>query len=128
MNVLRKTLNSSESSQPLRGPRQITFIMLNSFCPLSKKNPHPLVSIGQYQAGRNAAFSFLTDSPMPLWVFCLFCRFSLKCLLKYFFFKNLLTESCESIFQGSNYRFSGFLFRTYFKKAIFTQASVITCK
>ena len=38
MNFSRLTLNSSESSQPLRDPRQITSVMLNRFWSLSK-NP-----------------------------------------------------------------------------------------
>ena len=60
-----------------------------------------------------------------------FCRFSLKCLLKYFF-KNFLTKFCKSIFyvsavncyctyifKGSNYRFPGFLFKnSYFDTSI----------
>ena len=54
----------------------------------------------------------------------------LKCFLKLFFFKNLLTKSCKSnfyvsvvnysctyIFKGSNYRFAGLLFKTYFKNS-----------
>ena len=56
-----------------------------------------------------------------------FGEFSLRCPLKHFSFKNLLTKSCKSIFyvsavncncqfifKGFNYRFSGFLFRRYF--------------
>ena len=119
MNVLRKTLNSSESSQPLRGLRQITFIMLNSFCPLSKKTPHPLVSIGQYQAGRNAAFSFLTDSPMPLWVFCLFCRFSLKCLLKYFFFQKFIDRILRKYLPRFQLQILWFSFQNIFQESYF---------
>ena len=42
MNFLRKTLNSSERSQPLRDPRQDTFIMLIRFWLLSKKPFIPL--------------------------------------------------------------------------------------
>ena len=34
-----------------RGCQQITFVMLNGFCPLSKKNPTPPVLNGQYQDG-----------------------------------------------------------------------------
>ena len=37
MNFWRKTLNSSERSQPLRDPQQITFIMLVRFWSLRKK-------------------------------------------------------------------------------------------
>ena len=36
MNFSRSTLNSSESNQPLRDPRKITFVMLNRFWSLSK--------------------------------------------------------------------------------------------
>ena len=62
----------------------------------------------------------------------IFGEFSLRCSLKHFFFKNLLTKSCKSIFYVSvvkcnchwlfkvfNYRFSGLLFRTYFKNSYF---------
>ena len=57
MNFSRKTLNSSESSQLLIDPRQVTFVTLNGFWPLSKKpltllSPH--VRNEQYQAGWNA--------------------------------------------------------------------------
>ena len=61
-----------------------------------------------------------------------FCQFSLRWPLKHFFGKNLLIKSCKSIFyesvvncyyhyifKGSNYRFSDFLFRTYFKNSYF---------
>ena len=43
MNFSRWTLNSSENGQPLKDPRQITFITLNGFWPLSKNplTPHP---------------------------------------------------------------------------------------
>ena len=60
-----------------------------------------------------------------------FCQFSLKCFLN-FFKKYLSTKSyksilyvsavncyCTYIFKGSNYRFSGVLFRTYFKNSYF---------
>ena len=42
MNFLVQTLDSSERSQPLRNPQQITFVMLNRFWSLSKK---PLISL-----------------------------------------------------------------------------------
>ena len=42
MNFWRKTLNSRERSQPLRGPQQITFIMRIRFWSLSKKSFIPL--------------------------------------------------------------------------------------
>ena len=73
----------------------------------------------------------LTDSlpfPQPhplngqnlLNVTIVFCQFSLKCLLKYFFFfKNLLTKFCKAFFKGSNYRFFGLFFRTNFKNSYF---------
>ena len=48
----------------------------------------------------------------------MFCQFFLKCLL-IFFFKDLLTNSCKVFFNGSNYRFYGLLFRTYFKNSYF---------
>ena len=75
-------------------------------------------------------FSFLNDLPLPfpqphplingqnLNVTKVFCEFSLKCLLKYFF-KNLLTKLCNAFFEGSKYRFSGFLCRGYFKDSYF---------
>ena len=46
-----------------------------------------------------------------------FGKFFLKCFLKYFFFKNLLTKSCKAFFKDSNYRFSGLLFKTNFKNS-----------
>ena len=61
-----------------------------------------------------------------------FGKFPLRCPLKHFSFKNLVTKCCKSIFyvsavncnyhfifKGFNYRFSGFLFRTYFKYSCF---------
>ena len=61
-----------------------------------------------------------------------FGEFPLRCPVKHFSLKNLLTKSCKSIFyvsavncschfifKGFNYRFSGFLFRTYFKNSCF---------
>ena len=51
-----------------------------------------------------------------------FCEFSLKCFLKYFFFKNFMTKSCKAFFKDSNNRFSGLLFRTYFKKSYFDRS------
>ena len=51
-----------------------------------------------------------------------FCQFSLKCFLKYFFFKNFMTKSCKAFFKDSNNRFSGLLFRTYFKKSYFDRS------
>ena len=61
----------------------------------------------------------------------IFVNFSLKCLLN-IFFKYLLTKSCKSIFyvsvvncyctyivNGSKYRFTGVLIRTYFKNSYF---------
>ena len=175
-------MNSNESSQPLKDPRQITFVMLNRFWYLIK-NPFtlppppssPILPIfnGQYQAAWNAnhkfwegisvksykiqlpvissfisvlisadiiftsfqnfynylkkkfcpKFSFLNrftlfPQPHPLNAQNLlnvrkdFCRFSLKCLLKYFFSKNLLTKSCKAFFKGFSYRFFGLLFKT----------------
>ena len=54
MNFLRQTLNSSESSQPLRNPQQITFVTLKGFRVLSQ-NPLTLLPVfnRQYQAGWN---------------------------------------------------------------------------
>ena len=59
-----------------------------------------------------------------------FCQFSLKCILV--LFRYLLTKYYKSIFyvsavncyctyisKGSNYRFSGVLFKTYFKNSYF---------
>ena len=37
----------------------------------------------------------------------------------FFFFKNLLAKSCKAFFKGSNYKFSGLLFRRYFKNGYF---------
>ena len=89
---------------------------------------------------QHSTFSFLTDSlkhhPFNgqnlLSVTKVFCQFSLQYLLKYFFFKHLLTKIgksifCEStvncyytyIFKGSNYTLFGLLFRTYFKNNYF---------
>ena len=62
-------MNSSESSQPLRDPRQITFVMLNRFWSLSKNpfippHPHPLSSSilpllnGQYHSASNPNHKF----------------------------------------------------------------------
>ena len=61
-----------------------------------------------------------------------FGEFPVRRPLKHFSFKNLLTKSCESIFyvsavnynchcilKGFNYRFSGLVFRTYFKNSYF---------
>ena len=71
-----------------------------------------------------------------------FCQFSLKCLPN-FFFKYLSTKSCKSIFyvstvnchctyifKGSNYRLDSLVFFSWHisRTAIWTQASVITCK
>ena len=60
----------------------------------------------------------------------------LKCLLKWYFFKNLLTISCKSIFyvsavniycsdifEGFSCRFFGFLFKIYFKNIYFDTGS-----
>ena len=82
-------------------------------------------------------FNEFTQTPHPinsqnlLSVTKVFCQFFLKCFLKYFF-KYLLTKSCKRIFhvsavncyctyifKGSSYRFSGVLFRTYFKNSYF---------
>ena len=41
-----------------------------------------------------------------------FCRFSLKSLMKYLFSKHLLTKSCKAFFKSSNYRFFGLNFKT----------------
>ena len=38
-----------------------------------------------------------------------FCRFSRKCLMKYFLSKNLLTKSCNAFFKSSNCRFFSLL-------------------
>ena len=40
------------------------------------------------------------------------CWFSLKCLLKYFFSKNLLTKFCKAFCKGFNYLLLGLLFKT----------------
>ena len=71
------------------------------------------------------------DSQNLLCVTKVFCQFSLKCLPN-FSLKYLLTKSCKSIFhvsavncyctyifKGSNCRFSGVLFRKYFKNSYF---------
>ena len=159
-------MNSSESSQPLRDPRQITFVMLNRFWSLSKNpftpSPPPPPSIlpilnGQYQTACCAKHKFWEGTSvksykiqLPVFLFLvlhqflyqqisfsqlskvsfniiwkkkfhpkfsffngftpslngknvlnvtkLFCWFSLSCLLKYFFSKNLLTKSCKAFF------------------------------
>ena len=68
-----------------------------------------------------------------------FFQSSLRCPLKYFFSnvdkilqKHLLCIISElplpCIFEGSNYRVSGLLFRHIWRTAILTQASIITCK
>ena len=199
-------MNSSERSQSLRDPPQITFIMLNRFWSLSKKTFTPLFSMDNikldgmptniklkiktcftlyfkfwegssvksykiqppvllflvshlflYQqisfsfnflelhsalsekdfCGKFSFFNEFTQTPHPinsqnlLSVTKVFCQFFLKCFLKYFF-KYLLTKSCKRIFhvsavncyctyifKGSSYRFSGVLFRTYFKSSYF---------
>ena len=57
MNFPKKTLNSRESTQPLRNRRQMYFVTLNGFWPLSKNPLMPTlfpVLEGQYQAGWNA--------------------------------------------------------------------------
>ena len=57
INFPRKTLNSRESSQPLRDGRQISFVTLHGFWRLSKNPLMPIpfpVLKGQYQAGWNA--------------------------------------------------------------------------
>ena len=77
---------------------------------LSEKNSRPKLSF----------FNGFTLSPQPqpligqnlLNATKVFCRFSLKCLTKYFFPKNLLTKSCKAVFKGSNYRFFGLNFKT----------------
>ena len=157
-------MNSSESSQLLRDPRQITFVMLNSFWSLSK-NPSlssilPILN-GQHQTAWNANHKFWEGTsvksykiqlpiffyfsryhfynflefhsalpekdfppkfslfngftpfpqPHPL-IGPLFSRLSWKCLMKYFFCKNLLTKSCKVFFKGCNDRFFGLLFKT----------------
>ena len=80
-------------------------------------------------------FNGFTQIPHPLnsqtllSVTKVFCQFSLKWLLKYFY-KYLLTKSCKSIFyvsvvncyfayifKDSDYRLSGVLFKTYFKNS-----------
>ena len=66
-------MNSSESSQPLRDPWQITSVMLNRFLSLSKNPftppqpipfPLPILPIlnGQYQAAWNANHRFWEDT------------------------------------------------------------------
>ena len=65
-------------------------------------------------------FNRFTPSPQPeslidhnlLNMTKVFCRFSLKCFLKYFFSNSFLTKSCNSFFKGLNYRFFGLLFKT----------------
>ena len=57
MNFSRQTLNSSESSQPLRDRQQRTFVTLNEILAVNEKTPYPPLSPvfnGQYQAGWNA--------------------------------------------------------------------------
>ena len=156
-------MNSSESSQPLRDPRQITFVMLNSFWSLSK-NPSlssilpilngqhgmPTTSFEKvllwkvirysyqffifFYFSRYHFYNFLEfhsalpekdfppkfslfngftpfPQPHPL-IGPLFSRLSWKCLMKYFFCKNLLTKSCKVFFKGCNDRFFGLLFKT----------------
>ena len=94
-------------------------------------------------------FNRFTQTPQPLndqnllSVAKVFCQFSLKCLLKYFFDKfvdiilqnHLLCISSDLLpyifFKGYYYKFSGLLFRIseYISKtAVLTQASVTTCK
>ena len=48
-----------------------------------------------------------------------FCQFSLKCLLKYFFSRIFWQNFVKHFWKGSNYRLSGLLFRTYFKNSYF---------
>ena len=79
-------------------------------------------------------FNKFNQTPRPLndqnllSVTNVFCQFSLKCLLKYFFWVGLhnpakapLYISSELLlyifFKGSNYRFTVLLFRTYFKNS-----------
>ena len=48
-----------------------------------------------------------------------FCQFSLKCLLKYFFFKYLFTKSSKAFLKCSKHNFSGLFFRTCSKNSCF---------
>ena len=75
------------------------FSFLNRFTP--SPHPHPLNAHNMVNETKN------------------FCQFSLKCLLKYFFSKNLLTKSCKAFFKGFNYRFFGLLFKTLFNNSYF---------
>ena len=191
-------MNSSESSQPLWDPRQITFLILNRFWSLGKipffPPPHFLgllrlhgiptkiewqmknasLSYIKFQGLRRyfgeklqdttARFFFLfyisfyisryhfynfleCHSTLSGKDFCskfsffnrftpslqhqplngqnlldvtkVFCQFSLKCLLKYFFSRIFWQNFVKHFWKGSNYRLSGLLFRTYFKNSYF---------
>ena len=74
------------------------FSFFNGFSPLPQHHPPNSQNL------QNVT-SFLTIFP--------------KMLSETFFFNFLLTKFCKAFFKGSNYRFSGLLFRTYFKNSYF---------
>ena len=53
INILYCLLRTGGWGFCLKDCRQITFVTLNRFCPLSKKNPTPSVFNRQYQDGQN---------------------------------------------------------------------------
>ena len=57
-----------------------------------------------------------------------FCQFSLKCFLKYFFFKNFMTKSCKAFLKIPITDSLVFFSEHISRKAILTEASVITYK
>ena len=119
MNVLRKTLNSSESSQPLRGPRQITFIMLNSFCPLSKKNPSPPSFYWTISSWTECSFFFFNGFTHAFMGFLSFLSIFPKMPSEIFFFQKFIDRILRKYLPRFQLQILWFSFQNIFQESYF---------